>query len=74
MAKPQTLDGLLKAFIGFYSVYMGVVIARAGYETGQMLAGKTTLAEAASRFDLLAVCLVSSGLVLFTSLRKTPRD
>ncbi len=72
MAKPQLADGFIKALIGFYSVYLLVVIARAGYETGQVFAGKTTLAEAASRFDVSGTGLVAAGLILFLTLKKSP--
>lgn len=72
MAKPFFVDGFVKALIGFYAVYLLILIARAGFETGQLLAGRTTLAEAAARFDMPAALLVASGLVLLVSLRKVP--
>jgi hypothetical protein len=71
MASPR-LNELVKAALGIYAVYLVIVIARAGYETGQVLAGKVTAAEAMARFDVSGALLVLGGFALFWMLRNTP--
>ena len=60
---------LIGAALGIYAVYLLIVIARAGYETGQVLAGKATIAEAMSHFDVSGALLVLSGVGLFAALK-----
>ena len=60
------------ALIAIYAVYLLIVIARAGYETGRVLAGKVTAAEAMARFDVSGALLVLGGFALFWMLRNTP--
>lgn len=73
MAKPAFADGFLKALIGFFLVHIVIVIARAGYDAGHVLAGREALSDVVSRFDISGVALVSSGLILLLAMRKTPR-
>lgn len=65
------LNELIKVGLGIYAVYLLVVIARAGYETGQVLAGKISVAEAMARFDVSGSLLVLGGVVLFVALNKS---
>ena len=66
------LNELVKAALGIYAVYLVIVIARAGYETGQVLAGKATVAEAMARFDVSGALLVLGGFGLFAALKASP--
>lgn len=66
------LNEFLKAALVIYAVYLLTVIARAGYETGQVLAGKVTVAEAMARFDVSGALLVLGGFGLFAALKASP--
>lgn len=66
------LNELVKAALAIYAVYLLICIARAGYETGQVLAGKVTMAEAMARFDVSGALLVLGGFGLFLALRNSP--
>jgi len=64
---------IVSALAGIYAVYALTVIARAGYETGQALAGKISIADAFARLDVSAGLLVLGGVAVFMALRKRPR-
>jgi hypothetical protein len=61
------------ALAGIYAVYALIVIARAGYETGQVLAGRISIAGAIARLDVSGGLLVLGGVALFMALRKRPK-
>lgn len=67
------LNEFLKAALVVYAAYLIIVIARAGYETGQVLAGKVTVAEAMARFDVSGALLVLGGLGLFVALYRSAK-
>jgi len=67
------LNEFLKAALVIYAAYLIIVIARAGYETGQVLAGKVTVAEAMARFDVSGALLVLGGLGLFVALYRSAK-
>ena len=67
------LNKFLKAALVVYAAYLIIVIARAGYETGQVLAGKVTVAEAMARFDVSGALLVLGGLGLFVALYRSAK-
>ena len=67
------LNEFLKAALVIYAAYLIIVIARAGYETGQVLAGKVTVAEAVARFDVSGALLVLGGLGLFVALYRSAK-
>jgi hypothetical protein len=67
------LNEFLKAALVVYAAYLIIVIARAGYETGQVLAGKVTVAEAMARFDVSGALLVLGGLGLFVALSRSAK-
>jgi hypothetical protein len=57
---------------GIYAVYALIVIARAGYETGQVLAGRISIAGAIARLDVSGGLLVLGGVAVFMALQKRP--
>ena len=61
------------ALAGIYAVYALIVIARAGYETGQVLAGRISIAGAIARLDVSGGLLVLGGVALFMALQKRPK-
>jgi hypothetical protein len=63
------LRGLIGAVLGIYAVYLLILIARAGYETGQVLAGKATVADAMVRLDISGALLLLGGVGLFAALK-----
>ncbi len=64
---------IISALAGIYAVYALIVIARAGYESGQALAGKISIADAFARLDVSAGLLVLGGVAVFMALRKRPK-
>lgn len=66
------LNELVKAALVIYAVYLLICIARAGYETGQVLGGKVTVTEALARFDVSGALLVLGGFGLFLALKNAP--
>ena len=69
----RRLAALIGGALGVYAVYLLIVIARAGYETGQVLAGKATAAEAMARFDVSGALLVLGGVGLFAALKSAQK-
>jgi hypothetical protein len=69
----RRLAALIGGALGIYGVYLLIVIARAGYETGQLLAGKATAAEAMARFDVSGALLVLGGVGLFVALKSVQK-
>jgi hypothetical protein len=64
---------IISALAGIYAVYALIVIARAGYETGQVLAGRISIAGAIARLDVSGGLLVLGGVALFMALQKRPK-
>jgi len=64
---------IISALAGIYAVYAVIVIARAGYETGQVLAGRISIAGAIARLDVSGGLLVLGGVALFMALQKRPK-
>ena len=73
MAHSSLQVAIISALAGIYAVYALIVIARAGYQTGQFLAGKISIADAFARLDVSAGLLVLGGVALFMALRKRPK-
>jgi hypothetical protein len=73
MAPSRLQVAIISALAGIYAVYALIVIARAGYETGQALAGKISIADAFARLDASAGLLVLGGVAVFMALRKRPK-
>jgi hypothetical protein len=69
----RRLAALIGGALGVYAVYLLIVIARAGYETGQVLAGKATAAEAMARLDVSGALLVLGGVGLFAALKSAQK-
>jgi len=69
----RRLAALIGGALGVYAVYLLIVIARAGYETGQVLAGKATAAEAMARLDVSGALLVLGGVGLFVALKSVQK-
>ena len=63
---------IISALAGIYAVYAVIVIARAGYETGQVLAGRISIAGAIARLDVSGGLLVLGGVAVFMALQKRP--
>jgi len=63
---------IISALAGIYAVYALIVIARAGYETGQVLAGRISIAGAIARLDVSGGLLVLGGVAVFMALQKRP--
>lgn len=64
MAKVQVSNGLVNALVGVCLVYIAIGIARAGYDVGQILAGKATLAQAAANFDITGIGVIAALVLL----------
>lgn len=60
---------LAKALLGPCVVYGLIVVAKAGHETGRMLAGEATLEGALERIDVPVVLLVLGAIFLLATLR-----
>lgn len=69
----RRLAALIGGALGVYAVYLLIVIARAGYETGQVLAGKATAAEAMARLDVSGALLVLGGVGLCAALKSAQK-
>ena len=69
----RRLAALIGGALGVYAVYLLIVIARAGYETGQVLAGKATAAEAMARLDVSGALLVLGGVGLYAALKSAQK-
>jgi hypothetical protein len=73
MAPSRLQVAIISALAGIYAVYALIVIARAGYETGQFLAGKISIADAFAGLGVSAGLLVLSGGAFLMALRKRPK-
>ena len=69
----RRLAALIGGALGVYAVYLLIVIARDGYETGQVLAGKATAAEAMARLDVSGALLVLGGVGLYAALKSAQK-
>jgi hypothetical protein len=73
MAPARLQVAIISALAGIYAVYALIVIARAGDETGQFLAGKISIADAFAGQGVSAGQFVLGGGALCMALRKRPK-
>jgi hypothetical protein len=64
---------IISALAGIYAVYALIVIARAGYETGQVLAGRISIAGAFARLHVSGGLLFLGDAALFMVLQNRPK-
>ena len=73
MAQSRLQVAIISALAGICAVYALIVIARAGDETGQFLAGKISIADAFAGLGVSAGLFVLGGGALCMALRKRPK-
>lgn len=73
MAQSRLQIAINSALAGIYAVYALIVIARAGYETGQVLAGRISIAGAFARLDVSGGLLFLGDAALFMALQERPK-
>lgn len=73
MAQSHLQITINSALAGIYAVSALIVIARAGDETGQFLAGKISIADAFAGQGVSAGQFVLGGGALCMALRKRPK-
>jgi len=74
MPQSRLQVAVFSALAGIYAVYALIVIARVGYETGQVLAGTISIGEAWARLDVSSALFVLGGIAVIAALRKTTRS
>jgi hypothetical protein len=73
MAQSHLQITINSALAGIYAVSALIVIARAGDETGPVLAGRIAISGALAPLDVSGGLLGLGGVALFMALQKRPK-